>query len=1097
MTNQDSHPKDTENLRQKAEALARARAVRKPETSSALSPLENREILHELRVHQIELELQNEELRTAQVRIEAERVRYFDLYDLAPVGYCTLSAKGLILEANLTTATLLGSARRVLIKQPISRFILKDDQDIYYLYCKKLFETGDRQECELRLVKSDGACFWAHLTATAAQAEDGAPVCRCVILDITERKQAENKLRDSELFLHTTINSLKGHICVLDETGKIVLTNQAWEDFAIANGADPQCVSQGVNYLSVCDSVTGSDIEMASSCCRGIRAVLSGDRSEFSMEYPCHSPTEKRWFLGKVSPLQRKSSRWVVINHENITERKLAEDKLRDSVDRLSLATRAGGVGIWECDVVNNKMVWDAQMYHLYGITRDTFRGADEAWRAGVHPEDMQRVDDEVQRALRGEKEFNTEFRVIWPDGTDHNIRTLSIIQRDSSGKPLRMIGTNWDITDEKLAEEALRESEQQFRLLFQHLHAGVVVHGPDTQIILANEKACELLGLSVTQMTGKTANDPAWCFVREDETAMPLEEYPVQRVLATRRPVRDLVLGVDRPTTKDRVWILVHAFPEVDAHERLRHVVVTFVDITARKKAEKALWLKNLVFDASIAANTIVDLNGIITEVNDEFLRMWAYPGKDEVVGKPLANFINDTNDAVAIVTDLNETDRWDGVCRAKRKDGSIFIAHGLATTLRDRQDSLVGYQSAVLDITELKRVEEERNSLQVQLAHAQRMESVGRLAGGIAHDINNMLNIVLGYGEILFDELHPGDPLRDDVKEIVEAGKRSESMIRQLLAFSRKQTLQPEVLDLNTVIRNAEKMLSRLIGEDIELELALSDEIDRVMADPGQIEQVIMNLLVNARDAMPRGGKLILETANVVLDETFAKSHANVHPGKYVLLAVTDTGSGMDQETLTKIFDPFFTTKEMGKGTGLGLATVYGIVKQSGGNIWAYSEPGRGTTFKIYLPQTMAEQEPKMGAVGKETPKGGGEHILVVEDDDSVRKLTAAALSRLGYKVSVAANGGEALLLMEKKGLKPDLVLTDVVMPYMSGKELVNRLQIIQPDLKVLYMSGYTDDIIVRHGVLEPGTAFIHKPFNIHGIAEKVQAVLWGGGR
>jgi len=284
----------------------------------------------------------------------------------------------------------------------------------------------------------------------------------------------------------------------------------------------------------------------------------------------------------------------------------------------------------------------------------------------------------------------------------------------------------------------------------------------------------------------------------------------------------------------------------------------------------------------------------------------------------------------------------------------------------------------------------------------------------------------------------------------------------------------------------------MHRLIGEEIGPELALSDKIGKVMADPGQMEQVIMNLAVNARDAMPKGGKLIIETANVELDEAYAGTHEGVNPGKYVMMAVTDTGCGMDKETLLHIFEPFFSTKEQGVGTGLGLSTVYGIVKQSGGHICVYSEPGSGTTFKIYLPRTEAKQEPKAPAVEKETTMGGGEHILVVEDEESLRKLIEVMLLNLGYKVILAANGGEALLLVEEKGVKPDLVITDVVMPNISVKELVERLKRTQPHLKVLYMSGYTDNAIVYHGVLDSGILFIQKPFTLDHIAEKVQAVL-----
>jgi len=415
-------------------------------------------------------------------------------------------------------------------------------------------------------------------------------------------------------------------------------------------------------------------------------------------------------------------------------------------------------------------------------------------------------------------------------------------------------------------------------------------------------------------------------------------------------------------------------------------------------------------------------------------------------------------------------------------------------ARKIRQAEDGPECILLAIEDVTERKRAVAEQEILRKQLIQAQKLESVGRLAGGMAHDFNNMLSIILGYGEKILNQLHHGDPLLDDAKEIVEAGKRSAALTRQLLAFSRRQTLQPEVLDLNAVVRNLEKMLRRLIGEDINLELSLSEDLERVMADPGQIEQVIMNLSVNARDAMPKGGNLIIETANAELDEAYALNHTGVKPGKYVLLAVTDTGCGMDKDVLSQIFDPFFTTKEKGIGTGLGLSTVYGIVKQSEGNIWAYSEPGRGTTFKIYLPQTDAKQDPSERKVEEECWTGGGEHILVVEDEESLRKLMKLGLSRLDYNVTIAANGGEALLLVEEKGFKPDLVITDVVMPNMSGRDLVDRLRRNQPDLKALYMSGYTDNAIIHHGVLNRGTPFIQKPFTIRDISEKVRAVLRG---
>ncbi|MFW2372465.1 MAG: ATP-binding protein [Gammaproteobacteria bacterium] len=387
------------------------------------------------------------------------------------------------------------------------------------------------------------------------------------------------------------------------------------------------------------------------------------------------------------------------------------------------------------------------------------------------------------------------------------------------------------------------------------------------------------------------------------------------------------------------------------------------------------------------------------------------------------------------------------------------------------------------------------EKLSLEEQLRHIQKMEAVGRLAGGVAHDFNNQLGVILGYGENLIGKLHDSDPLQKDAKEIVAAGKRSAALTRQLLTFSRKQTLQFKLIDLNDLIRNLDKMLRRLIGEDIQLELKLSHNPVIINVDLVQIEQVILNLAINSRDAMPQGGELIIETSCTDLDESYATKHDGVVPGHYVLLTVSDTGCGMDEETLCRIFEPFFTTKGLGRGTGLGLATVYGIVKQSGGSLRAYSEPGKGTTFKIYLPLIEGVVETEKVKLTEKIYNGQVEHILLVEDDDSLRTLFTIMLSEIGYQITTAANGDEALLLVEEKGLRPDLMITDVIMPGMSGSVLIDRLSKTMPNLKFIYMSGYTDDSISHHGVLDSDTPFIQKPFNTEDIIAKINEVMAAG--
>ncbi len=488
------------------------------------------------------------------------------------------------------------------------------------------------------------------------------------------------------------------------------------------------------------------------------------------------------------------------------------------------------------------------------------------------------------------------------------------------------------------------------------------------------------------------------------------------------------------------------------------------------------------------------MDTEGHITQVNRTELEMLGYIA-EEVLGQPAWNFIvekEESRKAVAakLAGEISLSKAFERTYR--RKDGTTFPALIEDRLLRDSEGRIVGIRSTIQDISDRKRAEQEKASLEEQLRQSQKMEAIGHLAGGIAHDFNNLLTIIKGYSQLSLIELKEGDPLKGNIEEVKKATDRAADLIRQLLAFSRRQVMEMRVLDLNILLQNLDKMLRRVIGEDIELVTLLAEDLGRVKTDPGQIEQVILNLAVNARDAMPSGGKLTIETANVELDETYARRHVAVTPGRYVMLAVSDTGVGMTPEVRDRVFEPFFTTKEKGKGTGLGLSTVYGIVKQSEGNIWIYSEPGHGTTFKIYLPQAEELlEEVKEKVVGEELPCGS-ETVLVVEDEEEVRKVAARILRGQGYKVLEASNGADTLMICKEQKERFHLILTDVVMPQMSGRQLVEQLRQVYQNFKVLYMSGYTDNTIVHHGVLERGINYIQKPFTVGALACKVREVL-----
>jgi len=419
------------------------------------------------------------------------------------------------------------------------------------------------------------------------------------------------------------------------------------------------------------------------------------------------------------------------------------------------------------------------------------------------------------------------------------------------------------------------------------------------------------------------------------------------------------------------------------------------------------------------------------------------------------------------------------------RRKDGTLVNISLSVAPLHDAAGQVTGMLSLAADVTEMRQLE-------VQYRQAQKMEAVGRLAGGIAHDFNNLLTAIIGTTALVLEDRGLESRARLDIEEIEKAAKRAAGLTRQLLIFSRQQVLEPRALDLNALVVDLERMLQRLIGEDIELRTKPAALLGAVRADPGQMEQAIVNLVVNARDAMPKGGRLTIETADVELDRSYVAAHVPTRPGPYVLLAISDTGVGMDGATKARLFEPFFTTKDPGRGTGLGLATVYGIVKQSGGYIWAYSELGHGTTFKIYLPRVAQTPETRESTISPLTPARGSETLLVVEDQEEVRKLTKRVLEAQGYTVLAAGNGFEALEIVDRHPTQIHLMITDVVMPGMNGRELAQRASARRSDLKVLYVSGYTGEAVLQHRLLEPGVAFLQKPFTPDVLARKTREVL-----
>jgi PAS domain S-box-containing protein len=704
-----------------------------------------------------------------------------------------------------------------------------------------------------------------------------------------------------------------------------------------------------------------------------------------------------------------------------------------------------------------------------------------------VNPEER----TQLISALREHGEIaGYEARLRAKDGSEVWVSTHAQWYRDKQGAILGVQGLSRDITERKRAAlEVRRESDRAQRYL-DMVETMIVALDSEGRITSINRKSCELLGWREEELLGQS-----W-FAKCLPAPVGMEGvYPYfRRLMAGEVEPEEYFENPVLTRSGELREISWHGTLLRDEEGRITGILSSGEDITERKRAEAERGRLAVAIEQAGEAVIVTNAEGTIQYVNPVFEAVTGYSRAEAIGQNP--RLLKSGEQGEEFYREMWQTITsgrvWKGRIVNRGKNGLLITEEATISPVRDGSGRIVNFVAVKRDVTEFLRAAEEKARLEDQLRQAQKVEAIGQLAGGVAHDFNNLTAIVLGYGEMLMDQLRPGDPARNSAEQIVAAGRRAAALTRQLLAFSRRQTLQPEVLDLNAVIQNLEKMLGRLIGENISLVFNLAAHLGRVTADPGQIEQVVTNLAVNARDAMPLGGRLTVETDNVELDGLYSLDHENVVPGRYVMLALTDTGSGFDKATMARIFEPFYTTKEKGKGTGLGLATVYGVVKQSSGYIYAYSEPGLGAAFKIYLPRTEAEPQPAAAEV--EALRGAGERILVVEDEKALRELCASALTGLGYRVSVAAHGAEALLLVREKRFEPDLVVTDVIMPGISGAELSDQLRRDRPGLPVLYMSGYTDQALAPHGILAPGTPYIQKPFSMKTLAAKVQEMLAG---
>ena len=696
-----------------------------------------------------------------------------------------------------------------------------------------------------------------------------------------------------------------------------------------------------------------------------------------------------------------------------------------------------------------------------------------------IHPEDVPKNLEYLRQILKsGKSSGEIEYRIQHKDGSWKWHAAYGSVICAEAGEVQSYLIIASDISERKAAEQQLKQSEARFRLLIENMSEGVIIVDNDDVVQYINRSCCDIYGFNYLDVLGKVGYEH---LIAEEDRHKILEKNSLRI-----EGVSDNYEVRGKKVTGELIWLKIKGTPLRNEAGVVIGSVGIMTDITERKKIEsEKLNLLNII-DSSLNEIYIFDAETLKFDyLNLGALKNTGYSMEEMRQMTPLdikPDF--NLNTFVSMLDSLQsgEVGLLQFETTHKRKDGTTYPAE-VHLQLHKHLDK-AKFLAVINDATESK-------SLREQLLASQKMDAIGKLAGGIAHDFNNLLTVILGYGEELLDTLPPESNFIMEVEEIVKAGTRASNLTRQLLTFSRKQVVQPRILNVNELIVNLQNMLQHLLGVDIVIQTKPADDLEVIKTDIGQFEQIIVNLALNARDAMPKGGKLTIETANLTVGQDFVRSNIEVKPGKYVVLAITDTGCGMDKETQGRIFEPFFTTKAAGKGLGLGLSTVYGIVKQAEGSIIVHSEPGAGTCIKILLPTSSASAAVNQPPSIARDMMGKGEHILIVEDEVPLLNFLSKLIRNIGYKVSSKSSSIEALELIQH-GLKPDLIITDVIMPVLNGKDLADRIKKILPSPRVLFMSGFSDESVMPHGVLEDGVPYIQKPFTAKEIAQKIHDLL-----
>ncbi|MDB4949388.1 MAG: domain S-box protein [Gemmatimonadetes bacterium] len=930
----------------------------------------------------------------------------------------------------------------------------------------------------LRLRLPSGQVRWVESDAVAMRDDAGAVVGGLLTLrDVTERREAAAATRRSErryrsLFEHAAVGV--AHVSAdgrwLEVNGRLL---------CMLGYAREELVGARVVELSVAD-------DPGAEWGRLMEGVAGGASFEVERHYRRRdgSVLHALVTVSRVGGEEGDPDHFIGIV-QDVGEQRRAQEALRESEERFRVLVEHASVGIVSVDADGRFRHANRAYREMLGYSEEELRGL--RFSRISHEGERQANLELFGEMLAGKRDsYALEKRYLHRDGHVVWTRLFVAAVRDPDGRFLYTTTLVEDVTEQRLADRARREAEERQRRILETVDDAIWIVSPERRIVFSNRAGEEILGAPVAECSPEALDVSAWRVVGADGEEFAPEARPFVRVLATRRAVMGVECLVDAPNGR-RMVLSLNATPLLASDGTVEGVVASVRDVEqARGAAERIRFQAALLGEVGEAV-IATDAEGRVVYWNAAAERLYGWTA-EEAAGRPVVELTpsEDSHAAAREIMDaLLRGESWSGELDVRRKDGSTFPARVTDAPLHDASGALVGIVGVSSDLTE-------RRALEQQLHQSQKMEAVGRLAGGIAHDFNNLLSVILGNLALLMMDLPEGDPLREELREIEQAARRAARLTQQLLAFSRRQILKPEPVDLNDRIRDMEGMMRRVIGEDVEFVTRLDPALGRVRVDPSQLEQVLMNLLVNARDAMPHGGRVTVETCN---DEVGDPPPANLgdalEPGPYVRLLVRDTGAGMDADTRARVFEPFFTTKDVGKGTGLGLSTVYGIVRQSGGVVCVDSAPGKGAAFRVYLPRISAPAAVDPEAGHDEFPRGRGT-VLLVEDEAAVRSVARRILERGGYTVLEADGGVAALRVGESLDGPIDLLVTDVVMPGVGGTELADALRRLHPGLKVLFMSGYTEDRLVHHGADGERPAFMQKPFRPDDLLRHVRALL-----